>query len=261
MKTIFKNFSKYVIAIIFINIILCFCTFIPQNTFVCYAENASYYYINQNTLLTPTNQNIKGNIQLNNTYYVKSTGNPDVVINEITYKIVQYNGIEGMVVKSSLSNKSITNVSIPYFVSPSLITVKATDEDVLMFFNIVDNETQCIKLKNDTKLNFIAYSEDGKYILAKKADSDIYGFVQKKYCEPTIIYTPHPNPINPDETSDLPTLKPDSQSQQQQPAKANVTRTILIVILCVVVVIVIFLLFKPVKTKSKKKHYDDFYEI
>lgn len=254
------------IKMIFLNLFVLFaCLFATIIPFVkcepifAEGETKRYYYIVQNTILIPEGQSIKGNIQLNSTYYVQTTGNPDVVINDVSYRYVIYNGITGLVQSSSLSKKSIDNISNPYFVSQNKLTVETTDDYALMFFNINDEQINCRKIQNNTKLDFLAYSENGKYVLCKLSDGAI-GFIQKSYCTPTIIYTPHPNPINPDTEIELPNLSPDgSNATPVKDNKATITRIILIVTLCVIVVIVIFLLFKP--TGKRRAQKDDFYDF
>ncbi len=247
---------------LFLIFAICFVCFFSATIQIVAAEGEikSYYLIKQNTFLIPEGQNIKGNIQLNATYYVEATGNPDVVINEVSYRYVSYNGITGLVPTTALSKKSINNISNPFFVSSSKLTANSSEDEVLMFSNIIDNQTNCRILPNNTKLDFIAYSENGKFMLVKLSDSTV-GFVQKKYCSPTIIYTPHPNPINPDLDTTNPGLTPDNPtSPTTANNKATITRVILIITLCVVVVIVIFLLFKPTSKKNKPIH-DDFYDF
>ncbi len=219
-----------------------------------------YYYILQNTSMILDSQPLKGNIQLNASYYVEATGNPDVIINDISYKIVIYNGITGRVQSNALSKKTIDNIQTPFFISNSKLTAQSQDE-ILMFDNIVDNKSTTTKLANNTKLDFIAYSESGEYILARLSDNTI-GFVKKNFCTPTIIYSPHPNPINPDTEINNPSLTPDNPTQETKtPNKATITRIVLIITLCVVVVIVIFLLFKPSGNKHKPSAKEsDFYD-
>ena len=247
--------------IAFAILFVCSAPFIASHVAYAEGEIKSYYYIKQNTILIPEGQKINGNIQLNSTYYVEATGNPDVVINDITYRYVIYNGITGLVPSSALSKKSINNVTTPFFISNSKLTAYSEKEnDLLMFFNINSNKTECQKLKNNDKLDFIAYSENGTYILAKLADSTV-GYVPKNFCSPTIIYTPNPNPINPDNETSLPGLTPDNPTAPTTSInKATITRVVLIITLCVVVVVVIFLLFKPT-SKKKKSSVDDFYDF
>ncbi len=246
---------------IFITLVFVCCSTLMANNVVFAEDNIkSYFLIKQNTLMIPQGQNIRGNIQLNATYYVQATGNPDVVINDVTYRYVAYNGITGLVPSSDLSKKSINNISNPFFVSSSKLTASSTNEDeLLMIFNLNDSETNCRKIKNNDKLDFIAYSENGSYILAKLSDATI-GYIPKRHCSPTIIYTPHPNPVNPDAENSNTNLTPDNP--EKTPAsvnKATITRVILIITLCVVVVVVIFLLFKPTSSKRRAAK-DDFYD-
>lgn len=130
-----------------------------------------------------------------------------------------------------------------------------------MFFNITDEQTQCIKIANNSKLEFIAYSEDGKYVLCKlSGDTSKIGYVLKKHCTPTIIFTPNPNPINPDDEQQNASLTADDSSQKNQADKAKITRIVLICVLCVFAVLVVFLIFKPVSFKHKKNYHNDFYD-
>lgn len=257
LKYLFFNF------LVIITLIFVCTTTVIANNFVFAEDNIkSYFLIKQNTLMIPQGQNIRGNIQLNATYYVQATGNPDVVINDVTYRYVAYNGVTGLVPSSDLSKKSINNISNPFFTSNSKLTASSTNEDeLLMIFNLNDSETNCRKIKNNEKLDFIAYSENGSYILAKLTDSTI-GYIPKRHCTPTIIYTPHPNPINPDADKDTNTnLTPENPANTPASInKATVTRIILIVTLCVVVVVVIFLLFKPTSSKRRAAK-DDFYDF
>lgn len=257
----YTKFKKAFFINIFVIFACCFAVITPYFTHMVQAEGEikRYYFITQNTILIPQGQNIIGNIQLNSTYYVQETGKPDVTINDIPYKYVVYNNITGLVQSSALSKKVIGNVSNPFFISKNKLTIQTTEEYVLMFFNINDDETNCKKLQNNTKLDFLAYSENGKYILAKLLDGTT-GYVSKNYCTPTIVYTPHPNPINPDTELSLPDLSTDNKdTTPTKDNKATITRIILIVTLCVVMVVVIFLLFKPIGRKQSTK--DDFYDL
>lgn len=214
-------------------------------------------------MLIPTGQNIKGNVQIGATYYVQASGKPDVTINDISYKNVIYNGITGLVASSALSKKSISNISSPFFKSESLLTATSNEDDILMFFNITDEQTQCIKITNNSKLEFIAYSEDGKFVLCKlSSDNSKVGYILKKHCTPTIIFSPNPNPINPDEENKNTNLiANDTSSEQPQSDKAKITRIVLISVLCLFAVLVVFLIFKPVSIKQRKKScHDDFYD-
>ncbi len=252
-KTIFLN-----IFVIFAIIFTFSMPFLSTQNVFAEEQIKRYYYIVQNTYLIPEGQEIKGNIQLNASYYVQATGNPSVVINDIAYNYVIYNGITGKVPIASLSKKTIDNVYTPYFISSSKLTVNS-DSEIWMFYNIDDESTRCLRLANNSKLDFIAYSEKGDYILAKYTNGTV-GFVKKNLCTPTIIYSPHPNPINPDTTNSTPNFTPDGNTQDTKKMdKAAITRIILIVTLCVVAVVVIFLLFKPSGNKRKVSK-DDFYD-
>lgn len=253
---ILKLSTIFIVFFVIFNIII---QLLPTN--YCLAESQAYFYITQNTLLIPTDQNIKGNVQIHSTYYVQDSGNPEVIINDITYKNVIYNGIQGLVASSALSKKSINNVANPFFKSSSLITINSEEDDILMFFNIVDNQTECIKLANNSKLEYIAYSEDGKFVLARLSnDSSKVGYVAKKYCSPTIIFTPNPAPINPDDEVKPPDLTAENKNPETKNDKATITRIVLISVLCIFAVFVVFLIFKPSHTKHKKNFKDDFYE-
>lgn len=253
---------KTILLFIFVVFAIVFSFAMPfLNTQNIFAEEQikRYYYILQNTILITEEQNLTGNIQLTASYYVQATGKPSVVINDVAYNYVIYNGIMGRVPCAALSKKTIDNVSTPYFISSNKLTVNSNSE-IWMLFNIEDDLIKCQKLANNTKLDFIAYSEKGDYILAKLSDNTV-GFVKKDICTPTIIYSPHPNPINPDSTQNDQNLAPDSNTQNTKPVdKAAITRIILIVTLCVVAVIVIFLLFKPTNNKHRVAK-DDFYDF
>lgn len=223
-------------------------------------EIKRYYYIVQNTIMITETSGIQGNLQLKSTYYVQATGNPDKTINDVTYRKVIYNGITGLVPTSALSKKSIDNISSPYFVSNNKLTIQTSGTHVLMFYNINDDDFEGRRLQNNTKLDFLAYSENGDYLLVKLADG-IVGFVNESDCTPKVIFSPHPNPINPDNQPALPDLSPDGDNDvvPSKDNKATITRIILIVTLCVIVVVVIFLLFKPIGHKKTSK--DDFYDF
>lgn len=267
MKTLFtiKKVILYILVLFAISFTL-FAPIISSNIAQAETQIKSYYLITQNTILIPTGQNIngqnlKGNIQINSTYYVEATGNPNVELDGILYRKVIYNGISGLVQSSALSKKSINNVSNPFFISSSKLTIQSNEEDLFMYFNITDSQSNCLRLTNNTKLDFIAYSADGKYVFVKTPDNNV-GFVLKKHCSPLIIYTPNPNPINPDMEGTLPNLTPDGSSKNEtETSKATITRVILIITLCVIVVLVIFLLFKPVGHKRKTSAKDDFYDF
>lgn len=259
MKTISKKMLFINIFILIAVILVLVAPFIKSGKVHADTQNY-YYYIKQNTVLIPDGQTIKGNIQLTATYYVQATGNPDVTINEISYRKVIYNGVSGLVPTASLSKKSINNVNTPFFNSAGKLTATADgDDELLMFFNIVDSQINCLKLPNNTNLEFIAYSDNGKYILAKLTDSTI-GFVAKKNCSPQVILSPHPNPVDPDKETEDTTLTPNNPSADTKvTTKNNIVRVILIVTLCIIVVIVVFLIFKPSKKAAAAK--DDFYDL
>ena len=122
-KTIFLN-----IFVIFAIIFTFAMPFLSTQNVFAEEQIKRYYYIVQNTYLIPDGQEIKGNIQLNASYYVQATGNPSVVINDIAYNYVIYNGITGKVPIASLSKKTIDNVSTPYFISSSKLTVNSDSE-------------------------------------------------------------------------------------------------------------------------------------
>lgn len=261
MKNISLTKILYTLLFILAAFFTLFAPFINVQTLYADSQIKRYYYITQNTSMIPKDLPIKGNIGLNASYYVEATGEPDVIMNDIPYKYVIYNGITGLVQSSALSKKTINNIQSPFFISTSKLTVQATNANdyVILFKNISDASSEIIKMQNNTKLDFIAYSEDGNYILARLADNNI-GYVEKKFCTPTIIYTLHPNPINPDTEGKLPGLSPDNPAQNTNKTdKTAITRVILIITLCVVVVIVIFLLFKPSSKKHTNKQ-NDFYD-
>lgn len=261
MKTISAKKIFFRIFVIFTLFLFAFLSPLCILTAKADGEIKSYYLINQNTSLIPKDQKIQGNIRLNSTYYVEATGKPNIDINGTVYRSVVYNGITGLVPSYALSKKSINNVQSPFFLFQSKLTIKSNGYDVFMLENINNTTTECRKLQNDEKLDFIAYSERDNYILARLSDNTV-GFVGVTFCTPTVIYTPHPNPINPDDDNSLPSLTPDNPSaDEKETSKATITRIILIITLCVVVVIVIFLIFKPTNSKRASAKKDDFYDF
>lgn len=219
-----------------------------------------YYLITQNTIMLTRESKIDGNIQLSATYYVQATSTPDIVINDVNYRNVIYNGINGLVESSALSKKTINNISNPFFKSKNKLTANSNTGRVQMLFEIDSASFNGIFLPDDTKLEFIAYSLKNEYVLAKLSDNTI-GFVLESYCTPKVVFTPHPNPINPDIDGNLPDLSPGTPNDAtNQNKNASITRIIIIVTLCVIAVIIVFLLFKPVSGKKKSSAKDDFYD-